>query len=154
MWAQPITIAYQESDLSRFTTAVPTSSAAFTSTNMPMTPTSTNPSATSQVESGKPGTFSTGAIAGVAIGAFALLSILLGLAILFWKKKKKNSQSNNGGHSSSQPTTWNQGMVHAQPEHYPTYAEPHPKYGHWHEHVPKYGELEGHRQERYELSTT
>lgn len=105
MWAQPITIAFQQNDLSLFTTSVPsTSSTSSTSTSSNPTYTSSAsttsvtaisssiPPTTSptQTQTPSPGP-STGAIAGIVVGAIALLALVIG-ASFFFRKRRSSSK--------------------------------------------------------------
>jgi hypothetical protein len=98
MWAQPITIAFQQKDISLFTTsaaasssipASPTSPASFTTSASSSSPTISP----SQTQTPNP-VISTGDIAGIVVGVVALLAIVIG-ALLFYQKRKAASPSRN-----------------------------------------------------------
>jgi hypothetical protein len=99
MWAQPFSVAYKSADLTLFTTTT-------------SGPTTTNTATPSQTSSGVPQTsspggtssanlnpsnpssnsstgLSGGAIAGIVIGAAAVLGIIIGLALFFILRKRK-----------------------------------------------------------------
>ena len=111
MWAQPITVAFQKSDLSLFakptgqgtggSTATSTSTAASTSTTTTSSTGTTLSSATnSPLPSTRPSSgLSHGTIAGIAIGAAAVLGFLIGGAI-FLQRKQKSAPSLSDAHNS------------------------------------------------------
>ncbi|KAL4801797.1 hypothetical protein BDV18DRAFT_164607 [Aspergillus unguis] len=85
MWAQPITIMYQEEELSYYSTT-PSS----TSTPVP------TPSLDSEADEDTDGDgLSAGAKAGIAVGSVAGAFILLGLGFLVWRRRKKQGSQNN-----------------------------------------------------------
>ncbi|WPH02113.1 Hypothetical protein R9X50_00496800 [Acrodontium crateriforme] len=102
MWAQPISVAYQTSDLALFTTTTSTSSSSASASSMG--PTSTNsptitpapqaspPTASETIIHPKPA-LTNGAIAGVAIGGVLVLAILIGLGFFLRRRKRAGQGS-------------------------------------------------------------
>jgi hypothetical protein len=103
MWGQPITIAFQQKDLSLFTTSSSTFSTATSSqkpkaTSMSASPSNTlggslaaqtaSPTAAVPQNSGK-STLSNGAIAGISIVGVVVIGILLGLVVFFRRKRRQ-----------------------------------------------------------------
>ncbi|KAL2871592.1 uncharacterized protein BJX67DRAFT_166568 [Aspergillus lucknowensis] len=91
MWAQPITIMYQESDLSYYTS---TSSSSVSTTPSSSTITTTSPPRPDSDTSSDSGTLSGGAKAGIAVGSIVGALLLLGLGFVFWRRLgKKKAQA-------------------------------------------------------------
>ncbi|KAF2721106.1 hypothetical protein K431DRAFT_346608 [Polychaeton citri CBS 116435] len=94
MWAQPITVAFQQKDLALFTTSASSTTATTAMiTSTPNAQTSSSTPVTSQPPSSSPSSkggsdLTGGDIAGIAIGAAAVLGIIIGLAIFF---RRRNS---------------------------------------------------------------
>jgi LPXTG-motif cell wall-anchored protein len=95
MWAQPITVAFEQDDLSLFGVS-PTSASTTTTTPSSSVPANTSPSSApttspshSQTPSSGP---STGAIAGIVVGAAALLALIIGASIFFRRKRRPSSR--------------------------------------------------------------
>ena len=108
MWAQPITVAFQKSDLSLFTTssteAVISPSTTSMSTGKSITSPSAGRSATPDTHSHSPlpssnSGFSSGAIAGTVIGAIAVLGFLVGGFIFL--RQRRNTLPSAGGQAGS-----------------------------------------------------
>ena len=181
MWAQPITVAFQKSDLSLFTTSsaqvtgVKTGVKTTTSHSI-TTPTSTggspNSSANSTSQSTGPAPtspasgLSNGTIAGIAIGAAALLGLLIGGAILFKRRQKSASSSSAARDTQStqqDPMQGTYGSTH-HPKQNHVYAEGEVKYDAMGQRLPNEGfkselhhdhllELSNHADRRYELGS-
>ncbi|KAL4922608.1 hypothetical protein BDW62DRAFT_237 [Aspergillus aurantiobrunneus] len=91
MWGQPITIMYQESEQSLYTTSTTTttssSPATITSSPLPDPPSSS--------------TLSDGAKAGIAVGSIVGALLLFGFAFVFWRRRtKKTTQGAGGSHGN------------------------------------------------------
>lgn len=116
MWAQPISVAFREVDMTFFTTSTSSqpstisspsiataAASASTSKLAPSTAESSNASGQQSTASPSPATLngsteqglSTASIAGVAIGGAAVVGILIGLAIIFRRRKKRLHGSND-----------------------------------------------------------
>lgn len=82
MWAQPLTVGFQQKDLSLF----------FPSTHTTATSTSSAPSKSpvTDIPRSHTAVLSGGAIAGIVIGVAGVLCVLLAAIILFMKKKRKS----------------------------------------------------------------
>ncbi|KAL4898863.1 hypothetical protein BDW74DRAFT_184287 [Aspergillus multicolor] len=95
MWAQPITIMYQESDLSLYTTT--TTNRSSSTTSNATSDTAPNPSDvhTAETETSSSDGLSGGAIAGIAVGCVAGVLVLLGLVFIMWRRKRGKVQSAN-----------------------------------------------------------
>ncbi|KAH0381467.1 hypothetical protein KCU92_g6986, partial [Aureobasidium melanogenum] len=96
MWAQPITVAFQQSDLALFTTSsssISSSSSTTTSTSSTISSINTVTSTpTTSPAPKKASSLSGGAIAGIVIGALAVLAIIAA-AVFFLRRQRKGSPS-------------------------------------------------------------
>lgn len=90
LYAPMIQIAWKASDRPK------TSSSSATTSATTSAPTTTAPNSTSTANPNSPATsdssLSTGAIAGIAIGAAALLLLTLAAAIFIWRQRRRNNQ--------------------------------------------------------------
>ena len=185
MWAQPITVAFQKSDLAMFTTTSAQATGMKTgvkTTTSHSTPThlSTGGSSGSSTNTTLPTTspaptttatgLSNGTIAGIAIGAAAVLGLLIGAAIFFQRRQKsassssdaRDTQSSNQGPMQGHP--WSQSYGSTQDPSQNMYAEAEARYdvsgqripNEWfknelhHDHML---ELSNHADRRYELGS-
>lgn len=91
MWGMPIIVAVQQSQLALYTTTSSAVSSASSSQS-----TSTIPSSTStQTASPTPDRLSTGAKAGIAVGAVLGAIFLLSMGILFCRQRRKSIRTRN-----------------------------------------------------------
>jgi H+/gluconate symporter-like permease len=99
MWAQPITVAFQQKDISIFTTSSTSTSLSATASSsttssgtsaLGSVPPTTSPTQT-QTPTPTPG-ISTGAIAGIVVGAVALLALAIGASLFFRRKRSQSSR--------------------------------------------------------------
>ncbi|MCJ1406867.1 hypothetical protein MMC19_000937, partial [Ptychographa xylographoides] len=124
MWGQPITVEYEASDLSLFTTSTSSST---TSTSSSSTGTSSSTSSATQA----PGTtsgptiiatstsngLSSGAIAGIVVAALVIAILLAIIAFLLLRRKRRaQAEPNYQGVPTQNPGTSNQPYQPYQPE--------------------------------------
>ncbi|KAK5999738.1 hypothetical protein QM012_005144 [Aureobasidium pullulans] len=114
MWAQPITVAFQSSDLSLFTTSSPSISSALSATISKSTSTSSSTSSSSSSGSSSTitssGTVATtspaatkvpssgpsdGVIAGIVIGAMAAIALIASAIFLFRRQRRASPSAEN-----------------------------------------------------------
>lgn len=99
MWGQPLTVEYQASDLSLFTTstiAIATKSPASTPSTLialPSPPAASQPAPTTINTPVSKDSLGPGVIAGIAIGIGALSIALLAVAFLLFRRKRKQRRS-------------------------------------------------------------
>ena len=100
MWAQPIQVAFQQKDLSLYTTGTPTSFSSSTTappssnslTQVTMTATSLAPTTTPTSVPNDNGGLSSGAKAGIGIGAAVVGAFLIVLGLfLVWRRRKQRA---------------------------------------------------------------
>jgi hypothetical protein len=95
MWAQPITIAFEQRDLAFLPASTTAPSETSSTSRTSFTPTasaatSSTPAASSIVpQESSHFSPSGGMIGGIVGGALAVIGILIGLAIFFWRKRSK-----------------------------------------------------------------
>jgi hypothetical protein len=96
MWGMPITVEFQATQLSLYTTTTSTSTSP-TTNSVSQTTSFISPTETSSSSPAASGGLSTGAKVGIAVGAVAGVLILLGIAILRWRRRggvSRNEYSN------------------------------------------------------------
>ncbi|KAJ0417965.1 hypothetical protein BJY00DRAFT_288709 [Aspergillus carlsbadensis] len=104
MWAQPLTVIHRSADESLYTTSTSTTASATTTTPTPSS-TATSTSSSTSTDTPEPvdtssGGLSTGAKAGIAVGAAAGALLLVGFAFLFWRRSRKRGvEGHEQGHS-------------------------------------------------------
>jgi len=170
MWAQPITVAYQSTDLGLFTTTTPsTSPSTTTSSTTSQSTTTTNSSSPSPTPTQTPGSsLSSGGIAGTVIGAAAVLAVVIGAAIYLRRKRKPPPPVVGGRDARANPPPpgggyWQQrsGSTDNSPPDHHTHAHHEVQYDLSSQQKPvelqdrqrnPFAELPDQRGQRYELS--
>ncbi len=87
MWAQPIFVQHQQDDMSLLTTAA-------TSTTVASASSSTHPT-TKNATAKHVDPLSGGVIAGIVVGLVAMVSLVVGATVLYYRKRKRGIASSD-----------------------------------------------------------
>ncbi|KIW03366.1 uncharacterized protein PV09_05574 [Verruconis gallopava] len=104
MWGQPITIAYQQKDLSLFSTSSSSASAtgSVTLSNLASASTSNPVSSSSQTQPGNTSSgLSTGAKAGIGVGVAVAVLAILGMAFFLFSRQKRQQSPHHEPYSAA-----------------------------------------------------